>query len=218
MKSALPIATGLVAGVVVAIVLIGSLVALVPDQITARSPSPAPSTAAPSAVVSSPPSASAGPSASATPGGIVTSFHIGEAAPALSVPQVGGGTIDLAALKGKPVWVNFMATWCPSCQDEFPVMNGFAARYAKDGLVVIAVDVREEEGKVAAFGQSLNATFPMGLDADGAAQAAWGAYALPVHFWIDAQGIVRDGALGGVGPDLMARGLGRILPGVEVTP
>jgi thiol-disulfide isomerase/thioredoxin len=44
------------------------------------------------------------------------------------VPQVGGGEIDLASLRGKPVWVNFMATWCPSCQDELPAMAGFAAR------------------------------------------------------------------------------------------
>ena len=76
------------------------------------------------------------------------------------------GTIDLANLKGKPVWINFMATWCPPCQDEFPLMNGFAARYAADGLVVIAIDVKEDEGTVAAFAESLAATFPLGLDAD----------------------------------------------------
>ena len=97
-------------------------------------------------------------------------------------------------------------------------MSGFAARYADDGLVVIAVDIREDEGTVAAFAQRLKATFPLGLDADGAAQQAWGAYALPVHFWIDTTGVVRDGALGGIGPDVMARGVGAILPGVKVTP
>jgi hypothetical protein len=41
---------------------------------------------------------------------------------------------------------------------------------------------------------------------------------LPVHFWVDKDGIVRDGALGGLGPDVMATGLGSILPGVTVTP
>jgi hypothetical protein len=97
-------------------------------------------------------------------------------------------------------------------------MNGFAARYGNAGLVIVAVDIREEEGAVASFAQSLNATFPLGLDTDGTAQRDWGAYALPTHFWIDKEGIVRDGALGGIGPDIMARGLGKILPGVEVTP
>ena len=134
------------------------------------------------------------------------------------MPQVGGGTIDLANLKGKPVWVNFMGTYCPPCQDEFPLMNGFAARYGDDGLVILAIDVKEDEGTVAAFANELNATFPLGLDADGSASATWDAVALPVHFWIDKDGIVRDGALGGIGADIMARGLAKILPGVKVTP
>jgi len=111
-----------------------------------------------------------------------------------------------------------MATYCPPCQDEFPLMNGFAARYAETGLTVISVDVREDEGAVAAFGKQLGATFPLGLDSDGKAAQTWDAIALPVHFWIDASGIVRDGALGGIGPDVMANGLKKILPGVDVTP
>ncbi len=139
-------------------------------------------------------------------------------APPLSVPQVGGGRIALANLNHRPVWINFMQTTCPPCVDEFPLMNGFAVRYADSGLVVIAIDVREEEGTVAAFAQSLNAAFPNGLDADGSAAAAWGAVALPVHFWVDRDGIVRAGALGGIGPDVMAESLSTILPGVDVTP
>ena len=134
------------------------------------------------------------------------------------VPQVGGGTIDLTNLRGQPVWVNFMGTYCPPCLDEFPLMNGFASRYAEDGLVILAIDVKEDEGTVAAFAESLSATFPLGLDSDGSAQERWGALALPVHFWIDKDGIVRDGALGGIGPDIMARGLKSIMPGVDVTP
>jgi thiol-disulfide isomerase/thioredoxin len=116
------------------------------------------------------------------------------------------------------VWVNFMGTYCPPCVDEFPLMNGFAARYADQGLVILAIDVKEEEGVVAAFAESLGATFPLGLDADGSAQATWEAAALPVHFWVDKDGVIRDGALGGIGPDVMARGLQTILPDVTVTP
>jgi thiol-disulfide isomerase/thioredoxin len=111
-----------------------------------------------------------------------------------------------------------MGTYCPPCVDEFPLMNGFAARYADDGLVILAIDVKEEEGVVAAFGERLAATFPLGLDSDGSIAERWDAIALPVHFWIDKDGIVRDGALGGIGPDIMARGLSAILPGVDVTP
>jgi cytochrome c biogenesis protein CcmG/thiol:disulfide interchange protein DsbE len=231
----LSIPAGLVAGVAVAALVIGGILAFAPEPVVAPTLAPEPSGSI--AVVSPSPSgtaeasesdagaspsgsatASAGASASASAGASSGLFHIGEPAPALVVPQVGGGTIDLANLRGEPVWVNFMGTYCPPCIDEFPLMNGFAARYADDGLVVLAIDVKEEEGVVAAFAESLSATFPLGLDSDGAAAERWDAIALPVHFWIDKDGIVRDGALGGIGSDIMARGLSAILPGVDVTP
>jgi cytochrome c biogenesis protein CcmG, thiol:disulfide interchange protein DsbE len=230
MASRLSTVAGLLTGVVVALALLAGFVFVGPDP--AR-PSPSSSASAPAAVVS--PSGSAGPSASSSAsalasaaasestspvasGSETTNFHVGQPAPSLVVPQVGGGTIDLASMKGSPVWINFMQTTCPPCIDEFPLMNSFAVRYADKGLIVVAIDIREEEGTVAEFAQGLNATFPLGLDTNGAAQQAWGAYGLPVHFWIDREGIVRDGGLGGIGPEVMARGVGTILPGVTVTP
>ena len=223
MSSRLAVLAGLLCGILVAALVLGGIFVLAPETtglVPTPSPVPSPSaTASPSAGASAGPSGS--PDASATSSASPSAgelFGIGQPAPPLLVPQVGGGTIDLADLKGKPVWINFMATWCPPCQDEFPLMNGFAARYAAEGLVVIAVDVKEDEGTVAAFAESLGSTLPMGLDATGAASETWDALALPVHFWIDADGIVRDGALGGIGPDIMARGLQTILPDVTVTP
>jgi thiol-disulfide isomerase/thioredoxin len=222
MRARLSIVAGLVAGMAVAVLIVAGLLAFgpepvpeptpVPTFVPSSSPAVSPSGGAP--VTSSPGATTAG-AASEDPG---TLFHIGETAPALVVPQVGGGTIDLEALRGTPVWVNFMGTYCPPCVDEFPLMNGFAARYAENDLVVVAIDIQEDEGVVAAFATELNATFPIGLDTNAAAQRAWGAFGLPVHYWIDRDGIVRDGALGGIGPDVMARGVGAILPGVEVAP
>ncbi len=221
------IALGLVAGLVVGGLIIGGAIALVPGPGTgapAASPPPAatevpsaaPSVAPPSVPASDapPPPASTQPSVSSA----AEAFGIGKPAPSLVLPLAGGGTVDLADYRGKPVWVNFMATWCPSCVDELPSMAGFQARYEDTGLAVLAVDVREDEAAVTAFLEDVGVELPVGLDNDGKASAAWGAIALPVHYWIDAAGIVRDGALGGIGPDVMAKGLGTILPGVTVTP
>ena len=97
-------------------------------------------------------------------------------------------------------------------------MNRFSSRHAADGLVVIAVDVKEDEGIVAAFAEQLGATFPLGLDSDGSEALRWDAVALPVHFWIDKEGVIRDGALGGIGPDVRARGVSAIMRGVDYTP
>jgi thiol-disulfide isomerase/thioredoxin len=236
------IALGLVAGLVAGGLIVGGVIALAPVPGAASPASPPPSAGSPQASVA--PSASeapggsvapspAGPSGSVAPvdpsagdasavdpsaSTIAEAFGIGKPAPALVLPLVGGETMDLASLKGKPVWVNFMATWCPPCQDELPLMGGFAARYEDTGLVVLAVDVKEDEATVQPFFQDKNLFLPVALDVDGNAQADWGAVALPVHFWIDADGIVREGALGGIGPDVMAQGLASILPGVTVTP
>lgn len=230
MSGKLALAAGLLAGIAVGGAVLGGIVLLTPGPVVPAASavpaatSAAPATEAPSGSVpasdgaSPPPSAVASPTSSPTSSGAATGFGVGEPAPSLSVAQLAGGRIDLANLRGKPVWVNFMATWCLPCRDELPLMTGFAARYADTGLVVLAIDVREDKSAVDAFVRGLGLTLPVGLDVDGAAQQRWGAYALPVHFWIDKDGVVRDGALGGIGPDVMAAGLGTILPGVTVTP
>ena len=231
------IAAGLLAGVAAGGIGLAVAVFVLPAQIPAAGPTspPAatdipipPATANPSASPSPSASALASPSTapsgstipSASPsvaGGIPGAFGVGAAAPPLEMTALDGSTIDLAALGGKPVWVNFMATWCPSCVDEMPLMTSFATRYADTGLTVVAVDVREDPASVRAFTRGLGVTFPVGIDTNGSAQQAWRAYALPVHFWIDKDGIVRDGALGGIGPDIMIEGLRSILPGVDIT-
>jgi thiol-disulfide isomerase/thioredoxin len=222
------VAVGLLAGLLVGLLAWLALVALGPVPQPSPTPPPSlslptppPTPPAPTVAPTSAPSVSSGPSPSGSvpaASSAAALFGVGQHAPALHVPQLAGGTIDLASLRGKPVWVNFMASWCPPCRDELPVMNGFAARYASSGLVVVAIDVKEDEAIVAPFMTSLGMSIPVGLDSDGSAQQTWRAAALPVHFWIDTQGTVRDAALGGIGPDVMAQGLGRILPGVTVTP
>ena len=151
MGGKLAVATGLLTGAVVGGALVAGLVLLAPAPtppvLATPSPSVQPSATPPSAPASSSPSSapsSSGlvplpsvslpvPSPSASASGGVSAgdggFLMGQPAPALSVKAIDGSTISLASLKGKPVWVNFMATWCPSCVDELPVMNGFAARF-----------------------------------------------------------------------------------------
>ncbi len=229
MRTFIAVVIGLVVGVSAAIGIGVALVALTPTPdvratpapsvvVQPGSPSPAP---APTEAVASATAGAIASGVAPTPAAsrTVSPFPLVERpAPALTAPQVGGGTIDLAALRGKPVWLVFTGTYCPPCRDEYPIMNGFAARYADAGLIVLAIHVREGEQTVAPFISSLNVVFPVGLDGDGSRARAWDAAALPVHYFIDAQGIVRDAALGGIGNDVMARGLQAILPGVTVTP
>jgi thiol-disulfide isomerase/thioredoxin len=235
MRSAVTLVLGILLGLVFAAGVGAALYGLVPatSVITPSSPplTPPPATPAPTITPETPlpttgpgTSGSPGPGPSGSPGSSPSTSPssafplVGKAAPPLAVPQVGGGSIDLANLRGSPVWVVFTGTYCPPCRDEYPLMNGFAARYGINGLIVIGIHVKEDEATVGPFVSSLNITFPVGLDADGSKAQAWGALALPLHYFVDAKGVVRDAAIGGLGPDQMARSLRTILPGVDVKP
>jgi thiol-disulfide isomerase/thioredoxin len=219
MRSFVAIALGLVVGAAAALGLAVAVYSIVPRT---PAPTPAPSST-PVALLPSPtpvptplppsPGVTPASSASRSPSPFPL---VGKPALPLVVPGLDGTTIDLAAYRGTPVWVVFTGTYCPPCRDEYPLMNGFAVRYAETGLVVLAIHVKEDAATVTPFVEELNVTFPVGLDGDGSRAAAWDALALPVHYWIDEAGIVRDAALGGLGPDQMARGLSTILPGVTV--
>jgi cytochrome c biogenesis protein CcmG/thiol:disulfide interchange protein DsbE len=192
-------------------------------------PAAAPVVGAPSASsaagASPSPSPSPSPSASPSPGGSPlqpsaspsSAFRVGQKAPALALQQVGGGTVDLATFLGRPVWVNFTGTNYPASRDDFPIMQRLADKYRSEGLSVLAV-TREDEATVRAFLAAVGTSFPVLLDADGSAEARWGAFAKPIHFWIDRGGTIRGGALGQLGPDVMSARLQSILPGVTVSP
>ena len=191
MRTFIAVVIGLVVGIGAAIGLGVALVALTPTPDVRVTPAPSavvqPGSPEPrtrsdrrGGVGATPARSASGAAPTPAASRTVSPFPLVERpAPALTAPQVGGGTIDLAALRGKPVWVVFTGTYCPPCRDEYPIMNGFAARYADAGLVVLAIHVREGEQTVAPFISSLNVVFPVGLDEDGSRARAWDAAALP---------------------------------------
>jgi thiol-disulfide isomerase/thioredoxin len=185
----------------------------IPAASAPPTPSPVPASTTPSPAPTPPPSGS--PAATDITDGL---FGVGKPAPPLRVTRLDGGTLDLADLRGRPVWVAFTASWCPPCRDEYAAMESFALRYASTGLEVVTVHEKDDPAAVKALVDELGITFPVTLDPDGSAGRDWRAIALPIHFWVDADGVVRDGALGGVGPVAMAAGLQTILPGIDVTP
>jgi len=222
MRTFIAIALGLIAGAAAAIGLAVAVYSLVP-----AAPAPtAAATSTPVAVLPSPtPVATPVITTPPVPGGSISPGLtrspspfplVGRPAPPLVAPGLDGTAIDLAAYRGKPVWIVFTGTYCPPCRDEYPLMNGFAVRYADTDLVVLAIHVKEDVATVKPFVDGLNVTFPVLLDGDGSRATTWDALALPVHYWIDEKGIVRDAALGGLGPEQMARSLGTILPGVTI--
>jgi cytochrome c biogenesis protein CcmG/thiol:disulfide interchange protein DsbE len=202
--------------------------------LASATPGPSPSLLVPSPSRSARPSGSASPppsgpaSGSPPPSGGVTpspigspdvGLRIGDRAPVLSLDAMGGdgALVETELLKGRPVWVNFMGTYCPPCRDELPMMQRIQDQQG-ESIAIVLVDVREDEAIVQEFVDSLAVTLPVGLDRDGTASATWRALALPIHYWLDGDGIVRAVIYGGGGPDVLLEGLRTVVPKATFKP
>ncbi len=126
------------------------------------------------------------------------------AAPALAIPRPGdtappftlatadGKTIGSAALRGKPVYLNFFATWCGPCRVETPSIVALSKKYAARGLRVVGVDVGENAGKAQGFAHDFNVPYVLAVDPESTTRPTYGGgLYFPLHVFIDAKGIVR---------------------------
>jgi thiol-disulfide isomerase/thioredoxin len=215
---------GVLAGLLVSAAIVLGVILALPSEPLGRppvvSPSPSPGTGPTSGASAGPSTTSTSGSASPTvspraSGSLAVGLRVGDVAPPLALPRLGGGEIDVDALRGEPVWVNFTASWCPPCRDELPLMERIQGQLG-ERLTIIVVDVREDPDTVAALVSELGLTLPVGLDRDGRGQQAWGAYALPVHYWVDVDGRIRHFLYGGPGPDLFIEAVRTVLPDAEI--
>ena len=109
----------------------------------------------------------------------------------LSLTDLDGKPLSLAALRGRPVWINFWATWCPPCQQETPVLRDAYQAHKAEGLVLIAVDVQEDAATVREYATKYGLSYPIGLDATGAVFRTYKIFGLPSHYFIDPDGVIR---------------------------
>lgn len=93
-----------------------------------------------------------------------------EDAPAFTAPIVANApepdqkTFSLAAVRGRPVLIDFWATWCGPCQAESPIIDGVSRRFKDRGLVVVGVNTSDEPGLAEAFARRKGLTFPILFD------------------------------------------------------
>lgn len=120
----------------------------------------------------------------------------GAPAPDFTLTTADGRTMGTGDFLGRPLLINFWATWCEPCRLEMPAIQARYERYAADGLQVLAVDFDEPAGDVAAFGQELGLTFPLLLDPSGSVQRLYQVRGYPSSFFIDRQGVIRAVQIG----------------------
>jgi thiol-disulfide isomerase/thioredoxin len=125
----------------------------------------------------------------------------GDLAPELAVALDDGSTyqladldgrpIRLADLRGKAVWVNFWASWCPPCQQETPIIRAMAERYRDAGLVVIAIAVQETSpADIRAYAERYDLDYTIGFDASGHIYREYRVFGLPTQFFIRPDGVI----------------------------
>jgi len=107
-----------------------------------------------------------------------------------------GGTFQLREHRGKVVFINFWATWCPPCREEMPAMERLFQRSQKGDLVMLAVSVDADPRAVAQFLNEQHFTFTVGLDPKMELANTYGVRALPASFIVDRQGRLAALALG----------------------
>jgi peroxiredoxin len=102
-----------------------------------------------------------------------------------------GRPIRLADLRGKAVWVNFWASWCPPCQQETPIIRELAERYRDAGLVVIAIAVQETSpDDIRAYAERYDLGYTIGFDASGHVYREYKVFGLPTQFFIRPDGTI----------------------------
>jgi len=124
-----------------------------------------------------------------------------------------GNPIRLADLRGKAVWINFWATWCPPCQAETPVLRELAETYRDRGLELIAISVQETTpADVKAYAERYQLHYTIGFDASGHIFDLYKAYVLPTQVFIDPDGIIREVVPGELSVETARARIEAILP------
>lgn len=132
------------------------------------------------------------------------------AAPDFTVYDADGQTVKLSDYRGKPVVLNFWASWCPPCKSEMPHFNDVYQEY-RDDVVFMMVDMvdgqRETQAKGAQYIEEKGFTFPVYFDNDQSAADTYGISSIPTTIFIDSQGYIVTGYQGAIDKETLVDGI-----------
>ncbi len=123
---------------------------------------------------------------------------MGDPAPEVVGTTLDGQSVSLSSLRGRPVLVNFWASWCGPCRDEFPLFKQELSAHAADGLTILGVVYKDSADPARAFETSFGATWTSVTDPDGAIAKAYRVAAPPQTYFVDRQGVLRSIQIGQV--------------------
>jgi peroxiredoxin len=125
--------------------------------------------------------------------GVAVGTEVGQRAPDFTLAAVDGEELSLSDFRGRPVVLNFWATWCPPCRAEMPAIQSFYEKRGRE-IQVLAVNLTASEKSAAHVKDFLKAggyTFPVLLDTHNITAQEYLVRAIPTTFFIDREGIIR---------------------------
>ena len=122
--------------------------------------------------------------------------EIGKPAPDFKLKDTKGNTWELSKLRGKVVFVNFWATWCPPCRAEMPSMQTLYQSMPQDKFVMLAILSNDEPLRAEALATKIGATFPILQDPGSPIATAYGITGVPETYIVDTEGILRQKFIG----------------------
>jgi len=139
--------------------------------------------------------------------------EVGKYAPDFLLPDLDGVKVRLSDLRGKPVVLNFWATWCGYCVDEMPLLQEIHDTKAGEGLVILAVNDGETGARAEEFMQTNGYSFKVLLDRFQDVIPFYKVRGLPTTFFIDPEGVIRDIKVGAfVSKEQIENSLETIMP------
>jgi cytochrome c biogenesis protein CcmG/thiol:disulfide interchange protein DsbE len=133
--------------------------------------------------------------------------RLGKVAPDFTLGRLDrAGSLQLSALRGKVVVVNFWASWCHPCREEAPALEAASKRFG-DKAVVVGVDVRDASGAARRFLRTYNLTYPAVHDNRDVTWPKYGLTGLPETFFLDRRGRVVQHVISQVSPAEIRAGI-----------
>lgn len=148
---------------------------------------------------------------------VIPSPLLAKPAPGFTVPRFDGGTISLQELRGKVVFLNFWASWCPPCREEARLLEEAWQRYKDRGVVFLGVNIQDREVDARAFLREFGVTYPNGIDHGSKIAVDYGVYGLPETFFIDREGNITYKHIGAIGWETLAAKLDEARRGLAST-
>ena len=121
---------------------------------------------------------------------------IGAPAARFELYTLEGEPLVLDKFRGRPLILNFFASWCDPCREEIPLINALAGKAKENGFAVLGVAVQDRRASVVEFAQASKVVFPLALDLDSKVQRAYHVLGPPATFFVDGAGVLRDVVLG----------------------